>query len=188
MSFHSGRLYRVTPLARDHPLWEAVQAAVARRARPESGRPTLVELYDLRWQRKPFPWSWSQAFKPQRRFFFHGTSTGTVRRILDQGFRVAHSRHGRLLGDGVYATYHTDKGLAYGEENYLFSVMVYAPHTYVVHPGQAVERAQLQQTARRYEAIEVRSGALVGGHRIRDHEICVFDPRRVVPRFLLRVV
>ncbi len=188
--FKSGKIYTVTHLSRDHRLWEGVQAAITRRAKPGVGRLVLEELYDVRWRDKPFPWSWSREFKPGRRLFYHGTSRKIIQRILDDGFRIvstARAKHGRMLGDGVYATYHTNKGQAYGTDGYVLSVMVYAPNALVVQPGQTINLAEIQKAAQSCDAIEVRTGAVVRGRRIRNHEICVFDPQRVVPRFILKI-
>lgn len=190
LSFQSGRIYTVKKLSLHHPLWDQVRAAIARRTRSPAGELGLIELYSVRWREKPFPWSWSREFKPQRRFFYHGTTRTAIQQILDQGFKVAparRARHGHLLGPGVYATYHTDKGRRYGSDDYVLSVMVYAPDILVVHPGGAIDLSAIQQAPQRYDAIEVRTGAVVRGRTIQHHEICVFDPRRVVPRFIVKI-
>lgn len=187
MSFRSGKMYTVHKLSPEHHFWPEVQTAVSRRAKPQAGPLVLEELYDVRWRTKPFPWSWSREFKPNRRFFYHGTSRQAILRILDEGFKIRPARHGRFLGDGIYASYHTNKSRAYCPEDYVLSVMVYVPNTLVVHPGQSLGEAEIRSAPQHCDAIEVRTGAVVKGRLVKNHEICIFDPQRAVPRFILRI-
>lgn len=187
MSFRNGKRYTIKQLYSNHHYWNEVQEAVRRRAKPGTGKLHLAELYDIRWRKKPFRWSWTREFRPHRRFFYHGTQLGTIPKILDQGFKLCVPVHGRMLGPGIYATYHTNKGQTYGAGGYVVSVMVYAPKTRTVHPGQSVSSTDIQRWKSRYDAIEVRTDAVILGWKMLNHEICVFDPRRVVPKFLIRI-
>jgi hypothetical protein len=188
MLFQNGRMYKVRQLARGHPVWGQIQDAIDRRTKPGSGPLTLEALYDIRWIMKPFPWSYTYDFKPNRRWFYHGTSHATIQRILEEGFHVRHAAHGRMLGDGVYVTYHTNKGKHYGPDGYVLSVMVYAPNTYLVGPGESLDRGQIPSICQTYDAIEVRTGAQIDTWTMQNHEICVYDIRRVIPRFILKIV
>ena len=59
-----------------------------------------------------------------------------------------------MLGDGVYGTYHTNKGKTYGTDGYVISVMVYAPNTLVVNPGQSIDQATITSAPSHYDALE----------------------------------
>lgn len=187
MVFRSGRLYTVEEVPRNHRYWQAVSEAIKRRTKPGKGPLNLVELYEVRWRKKPFPWSWTREFKPNRRWFFHGTSRSIIQRVLDEGFRIPSPKHGRMLGSGVYLTFHANKSIKYGPEGYVVSAMVYTPRVLLVSPGQSISIKEIQEAPRKYDAIEVRTGAIVGTWTMRNHEICVFDPLRVVPRFICKI-
>jgi hypothetical protein len=189
MVFSDGLMYTVGKVAQSHQLWKEVEEAVTRRINPAAGvgSLSLLELYDVRWRSKPFPWSYSNEFKPHRRWFYHGTDSYTIARILDEGFKIGTARTGRMLGDGVYATYHTNKGKSYGTDGYVISVMVYAPNSLVVHSGQFVDQSTITTTCLRYDALEVRKGAVVANYAMKNHEICVFDTRRIIPRFIIKI-
>ncbi len=189
MSFRNGKRYTIKQLSSSHHYWSEVQKAVRRRAKSGTGNLHLAELYDVRWRKnaKPFPWSWTRQFKPERRFFYHGTQASNIPKILDEGFQLLVPTHGRMLGPGIYATYHTNKGQMYGTGGYVISVMVFAPRTHTVHAGQTISSADIQRLRNTHHAIEVRTGAVVQGWTMQNHEICVFDIRRVVPRFLVKI-
>ena len=190
MSFVDGRMYTVKQLSKNHPHWASVQDAVHRRTKPDYKRKygplVLQELYEVRWRRKPFPWSYYNEFKPKRRWFFHGTTQQSIIKILDEGFKIGPVRSGRMLGDGIYATYHAHKAESYAPEDYVLSVMIYAPHTLVVHPGQSLDAATIANASKKYHAVEVRTGVKVPGWTMKNHEICVYDVRRIIPRFILK--
>lgn len=187
MTFRDGKLYTIQKLSTSHPYWQGVSAAIKRRTKPNAGPLKLVELYEVRWRQKPFPWSWKRQFKPNRRWFYHGTTKQIIQRILDEGFKIPPPRHGRMLGQGVYLTYHTNKSIHYGPDGYVISVMVYAPNVLLVNPGQSIDQNQIQNAPLKYDAIEVRTGAIVRAWTMRNHEICVFNPLRVVPRFICKI-
>ena len=186
MSFQDGKLYQVKKLNSSHRYWKDVENAINRNKK--SGTKYVIEeLYSLSWKSKPFPWSWTKEFKPNRRFFFHGTSKQSIQNILDNGFRVGSAKNGRMLGDGVYITYHSNKGRNYAPEDYILSTMIYAPNTFVVHPHQTFNLSSISTIARNHDAIEVRTDAIVGTWTMKNHEICVFNPKRVVPRFIIKL-
>jgi len=197
MSFNDGLMYKVIPISKNHHYWndiqEVVDKKINRRLRPQFGRLIITELYSVKWRKKPFSFSYYKEFKPNRRFFFHGTSKKTIIKILDEGFKVMPNfKNGRMLGDGVYVTYHTNKGKHYAPDNYVLSVMVYAPKTLVIGPGETITEAQIKAAANQYHAIEVRTGAIIDYPKkspwtMQNHEICVFDPQRVIPRFILKL-
>lgn len=194
MSFRSGKLYKVKKLTRRHYHWNKIQDVVDKkinyRQKQKIGTVTIEELYDVRWRTKPFPWSWTIEFKPNRRFFFHGTSSNVIRKILDDGFKVVpapNAAHGRMLGDGVYIAYHTNKAMSFAKDDYLLSVMVYAPKRLVVHPGQSIDASDIKKARKKYHIIEARTGAIVKNWKLNNHEICVFDPQRVIPRFIIKL-
>jgi len=182
----SGRAYTIEQLSKNHPHWKGVQDAISRRTKPGTSRLQLAELHEVRWVQKPFSWSY-RDFKKGRRWFFHGTRTASIARILNEGFKIKKARTGRMLGDGVYATYHTNKGKSYGPDGYVVSVMIYAPKTYVVGPGQSIAFKDLAKLCKTRQAIEVRTGAVVGGYTMQNHEICVYDTRHIIPRFVLKL-
>lgn len=189
--FQDGQMYTIQPIARTHPYWQDIQEAVNRRTKPGHGPITLVELFDVRWRFKPFPWSYSREFKPNRRWFYHGTSIANIQSILNNGFAVCQphaASHGRMLGDGVYATYHANKGKSYAPDNYVISVMIYAPNTYLVNPNQSLDLSQVTGLSSTYDALEVRTDSIIGSHQMINHEICVYNPLRVIPRFILKLV
>ncbi|NOZ91639.1 MAG: hypothetical protein GXO60_10195 [Epsilonproteobacteria bacterium] len=187
MSFQDGKLYRVTELTNTHPHWQGVQDAINRNRKSSSLPYIIEELYSVTWIKKPFPWSWTKEFKPNRRFFFHGTSRQSIQKILDEGFKTSYTRNGKMLGDGVYITYHSNKGKNYAPEDYIISTMIYAPRTYVVHPNQTINQNAINTLSKRYDAIEVRTGSIVGSWTMQNHEICVYNPKRVVPRFIIKL-
>jgi hypothetical protein len=190
MKFRNGKIYTVQQLAKSHYYWNNIQAAINRRTKPGMGSFKLKELYSVKWKRKPFPWSYSKEFKPHRRWFYHGTTQQTIINILDGGFKVSPvytAKNGRMLGDGVYATYHTNKGKMYGVDGYVVSVMVYAPNTLVFHPSQQLDKNTIDNASQKYDAIEVRTDVVINGWKMVNHEICVFDTRRVIPRFIIKI-
>ena len=161
---------------------QGVMDAVERRTK--SGIIRVNKVYDLKWTRKPFKWSYTREFKPNVRWFFHGSSDSNIQGILNTGFKP--STDGKL-GAGVYATYHTDLSKSFARGGgYILSVMVYAPKTYLVDKGQSISKSEISKLRQKYHAIEVRSDGNVGV-KFNKHEICVFDHLRVVPRFLIRV-
>ncbi len=188
MVFRDGAIYTVRQLYSSHPDWSGVERAI--RANTHAGSPRrLLELYEVKWRAKPFPWSWLNEFKPNRRFFFHGTSVANIQSILDGGFRIMPAVNGKMLGNGVYFTFHTNKSCGYAPDGYVISAMVYAPNTLVVHPGYRISYAEIQAACLSYDAIEVRTGAIIcypgqADWAMQNHEICIFDTRRVVPRFI----
>jgi hypothetical protein len=194
MSLHGGQLYRIYEIDKDHHDWHGVVSAARRRTRKDQNnhRPVGVKaVYSVKWRNKPFPWSYTREFKPSRRWFYHGTSESNIQSILNAGFQAS---QGGMLGQGVYAAFHSNKSLHYSypnskNEKYTISVMVYAPWTYCAQPGSTLGDFKLSLLRLFYQAIEVRTGAHVnarrGGTGMRYHEICVRDPRRVVPRFII---
>ncbi len=193
MTFQNGKLYTIQKLYPDHVHWKGVKKAVSRRT---NANITLVELYDVRWRRKPFPWSYHKEFKAHRRWFYHGTSIANIQKILHEGFKVTPaitSHNGRMLGDGIYSTYHTHKGKWYGVDQYVISVMVYTPKILVIQKGQTFDNSQIPTILKSYDAIEVRRGSTVVDPVqkrtcvMKNHEICVYDTRRTIPRFILKL-
>jgi len=73
----------------------------------------------------------------------------------------------------------------------ILSVRVYAPKTLTIHPGKMLTKATHDIALKKQHAIEVRSGSKVhnkwGGTPMAHHEICVFDPIRVVPYFICKI-
>lgn len=190
MVFINGDLYTVEKLSRNHPDWNGVTDAIHRRTKSGQASITVEEIYEVLWRRKPFPWSWTHQFRPNRRFFYHGTTITIIQRILDEGFKVGDATtasHGRMLGNGVYATYHTHKGKMYAPDGYMLTVMVYAPNTLCIGPGQALDATTIANAPKLYDALEVRTNALVPNWAMHNHEICVFDTRRVIPKYILKV-
>ena len=190
MKFSHGEMYTVKQLFKSHYHWNEIQQAINRRTKPGMGPFNLKELYSVKWKTKPFPWSFNNYFKPNRRWFFHGTSQQTIIKILDGGFKVGPvytAKSGRMLGDGVYATYHTNKGRMYGKDGYVLSVMVCAPKTLVFHPSQQLDKNTIATAPQKYHAIEVRTNVVVNNWPMQNHEICVFDTRRVIPRFIIKI-
>jgi len=186
MSFQDGELYQVEKLNRSHYFWQDVENAINRNNK--SGTKYIIEeLYSLSWKNKPFPWSWTKQFKPNRRFFFHGTTKQSIQNILDNGFTIGHAKHGRMLGNGVYITHHSNKGRNYSPEDYLLSTMVYAPKTLVVNPNEKLDLTLINSLSKTVDAIEVRTNSIVGNWTMKNHEICVFDTRRVIPRFIIKI-
>jgi hypothetical protein len=186
--FANGAAYKVIQLQNSHPLWNDVQKSLSDRRKDTTKTLILEELYAVEWVHKPFKWSWKREFKPNRRFFYHGTSCTTIQKILDDGFKIIPTPvSGRMLGDGIYATYHTDKALLYAPENYIFSVMVYAPQTLLIPPQISIQAAVIQAAVNTYHAVEVRTGAIVNAYTMQKHEICVYDTRRIIPRFISKV-
>jgi hypothetical protein len=198
MSFSNGKMYTVSVVPKGHRYWSEVQESVDKkinhRLKGQIGKYVITEMYNVRWRVKPFSCSYFKEFKPNRRFFFHGTSSEVIRKILNEGFKVTSvqsAKHGRMLGNGVYVAYHTNKGKHYAPDDYVLSVMVYAPKTLVVGPGESITEAQIKKAASQYDAIEVRTEAIVKYPNqttiMRNHEICVFDTCRVIPRFILKL-
>ena len=186
MSFQDGKLYKVKKLNRSHKYWQDVEDAINRNKK--SGTKYIIEeLYSISWHSKPFPWSWTKQFKPNRRFFFHGTSKQSIQNILDNGFTVGTAKNGRMLGDGVYITYHSNKGRNYAPEDYILSTMIYAPKTLVVSPNEKLDLTLIDSLSKAVDAIEVRTNSIVGSWTMKNHEICVFNPKRVVPRFIIKL-
>lgn len=187
MQFRNGTKYSVRKLNQSHPHWQNIEKIVPKKSKAGTGPYSLHELWDIRWRKKPFPWSYFGEFKPGRRFFFHGTDAITIQNIIDEGFKIVPAKHGRMLGDGIYATYHTNKVMLYGSDNYVISVMVYSPNRYCINPGQSVDGVAVQNAPNRWEALEVRTDSFVMGYKMKNHEICVYDTRRIIPRFILRI-
>jgi len=187
MSFQKGKLYKVEKLNSTHSHWKDVEKALNRNKKYNISSYQLEELYSVTWFRKPFPWSWTKEFKPNRRFFFHGTSRQSIQSILDSGFQTSYTKHGKMLGDGVYITHHSNKGRNYAPEDYIVSTMVYAPNTFVVQPNQTLNLNQINTLSKQYDAIEVRTNAIVGNWTMKNHEICVYNPQRVIPRFIIKL-
>jgi len=186
MSFQDGKLYKVEKINNSHPHWKGVEEALNRNKK--SSIPYVIEeLYDITWNNKPFPWSWTKQFKPNRRFFFHGTSKQSIQNILDNGFQTGYTKHGKMLGDGVYITYHSNKSRNYAPEDYLLSTMIYAPRTLVVNPNEKLDLTLISSLSKTVDAIEVRTNSMVGTWTMKNHEICVFNPKRVVPRFIIKL-
>jgi hypothetical protein len=186
MSFQDGKLYKITKLSPTHSNWQAVEDALNRKNRSGTFY-KIEELYSVTWHYKPFPWSWTHEFKPNRRFFFHGTTKQSIQNILEDGFKTSYTKNGKMLGDGVYITYHSHKGRSYAPEDYVLSTMIYAPNTFVVHPQQSFDLNDISKIAKSYDAIEVRTDSVVGNWTMKNHEICVFNPQRVVPRFIIKL-
>lgn len=198
MPFNDGKMYTVSVVSKGNRYWNEVQKSVDEkinhRLKGQIGKYVIAELYDVKWRTKPFPFSYFKEFKPNRRFFFHGTSSQVIQKILDEGFKVTsvQAKHGRMLGNGVYLAYHTNKGKSYASDDYVLSVMVYAPNTLVVGPEESITEDQINKAATKYDAIEVRTGAIVKYSNqqpwtMQNHEICVFDTYRVIPRFILKL-
>jgi hypothetical protein len=189
MMFRNGKAYTVSQISRHDPDWQTVAQKVAERTKPSTPQIRVDEVYSLKWTAKPFPWSYYHEFRPKRRFFFHGTSRATVERILDEGFRIFPKAGGlgNLLGDGIYVSYHTNKSRAFTPDGYMLSVMVYAPNTLCLHPGQSLDDNTLAQSRATHDAIEVRTGAIVRGWTMQNHEICVLNAVRTIPRFIIKV-
>jgi len=186
MSFQDGKLYKVKKLDTNHPYWKDVKNSLNRNKK--SGTPYIIEeLYSISWRYKPFPWSWTREFKPNRRFFFHGTSKDNIQNILDNGFQTGYTKHGKMLGKGVYITYHSNKSRNYAPEDYILSTMIYAPKTLVVNPKEVLNLSLVDSLSKTVDAIEVRTDAVVGAWTMQNHEICVFNPKRVVPRFIIKI-
>jgi hypothetical protein len=192
--FTNGKRYLVSKLDPSHKDWSVVERVLAKRNRAGGFR--LAELYEVKWRTKPFNWSYYE-FRKDRRFFFHGTQKSTIQTILDEGFKVVRGPRGQMLGPGIYAAYHTQKGRLYAPDAYVLSVMVYAPKTQTYGPTDTVTGAHIQALRKSHHAVEVRTGTVVstpdqrrGGTvtpwKLRNHEICVFDPARVVPRYIWR--
>ncbi len=187
MSFQDGKLYKVVKLNKSHPHWKEVEEALNRNKK--SSTPYVIEeLYSVSWHKKPFPWSWTKQFKPNRRFFFHGTTRQSIQNILNVGFQTSYTKHGKMLGNGVYITYHSNKSRNYAPEDYLLSTMIYAPKTLVVNPNEKLDLTLINSLSKTVDAIEVRTNAIVGTWTMKNHEICVYDVRRVVPRFIIKVL
>jgi len=187
MSFQNGNLYKVEKLNISHPHWKEVEEALNRNKK--SSIPYVIEeLYSVSWHKKPFPWSWTKQFKPNRRFFFHGTTKQSIQNILDNGFQTGYTKHGKMLGNGVYISYHSNKSRNYAPEDYLLSTMIYAPNTLVVNPKEKLDLTLIDSLSKRVDAIEVRTNAIVGTWTMKNHEICVYDVKRVVPRFIIKVL
>ena len=187
MSFQDGKLYTVKKLTDSHPYWKGVEDAINRNKKSSSSPYIIEELYSINWVKKPFPWSWTREFKPNRRFFFHGTSKHSIQNILNDGFKTSYTKNGKMLGDGVYITYHSNKGKNYAPEDYILSTMIYAPKTYVVHPKKIITRSSIDAFSKIYDAIEVRTNSIVDNWTMQNHEICVYNPKRVVPRFIIKL-
>jgi len=188
MSFQNGKKYNVEKLTSSHPHWQGVQKAIRQKAKLLNSNQYIIdELYSVTWNKKPFPWSWTKEFRPNRRFFFHGTSKLVIQNILDEGFKISYTKNGRMLGDGVYITYHTDKGKAYATDGYIISTMIYAPNTLVVNPNQSLNLSQIPTLSKNYDAVEVRTNSIIGNWTMKNHEICIYDSRRVVPRFIIKL-
>lgn len=195
MTFKSGRVYKAERLSDSSPLWKEIQNVVSRRTKAGMPELQLQEVWDVKWREKPFPWSYYREFKPKRRWFYHGTYSHIIQNILDQGFIItssASSLHGRMLKDGIYATYHTNKGKLYAFDEYIISVMIYAPHCLVVERGQSIDEYDIIKASKEYHAIEVRTGSIIQypqrTHTMANHEICVYDSRRIIPRFILKII
>lgn len=189
-TIQDGKIYTATPLNPKGKTFAEVQKAFNRRTSQGFGKKVeIVESYDIKWKKKPFPYSYSKEFKPRRRFFYHGAPLATVKNILDSGFIIQSSaRTGRMLGDGVYSTYHFDKSLQYAPEQYIISVMVYAPNTLLLNPNQQIDAGTIKSAPQKgFDAIEVRTDSIVMGHRMRLHEICVFSTMRIIPKFISKV-
>ena len=187
MSFQDGKLYKVVRLNNNHPHWKEVEEALNRNKKSSTTHYIIEELYSVSWHRKPFPWSWTKQFKPNRRFFFHGTTKQSIQNILDNGFQTGYTKHGKMLGNGVYITYHSNKSRNYAPEDYLLSTMIYAPKTLVVNPNEKLDLTLIDSLSKTVDAIEVRTNAIIGTWIMKNHEICVFNPKRVVPRFIIKV-
>jgi len=186
MSFQDGKIYKVKKLDNSHRYWKNVEDAINRNKK--SGTKYVIgELYLISWQSKPFPSSWTKQFKPNRRFFFHGTSKQSIQNILDNGFTIGTEKNGRMLGNGVYITYHSNKSRNYSPNDYLLSTMIYAPKTLVVNPSEKLDLTLINSLSKTVDAIEVRTNSIVGNWTMKNHEICVFDARRVVPRFIIKL-
>ena len=195
MPFRNGKAYTVKFVSKNDRTFSDVQAAMDRKTKNGYNRTILKDLWDVRWIKKPFSWSYSREFKPNCRFFWHGTSKQNIYDILDNGFKVGGSNtsksNGSMLGRGVYATFHTHKVAQYAVDGFVVSVMIYAPRTLLVTNGQTLTQKDHQAAYNQYHAIEVTSGANVhnriGGKAMINHEICVFDPIRVIPRYICRI-
>ncbi len=186
MSFQNGKLYQVEKLTRSHSYWSSVEKAINKNNK--SGTNYIIkELYSLSWTKKPFSWSWTKQFKPNRRFFFHGTTKQSIQSILDRGFQIGYTKHGKMLGNGVYITYHSSKSKNYAPDDYIISTMIYAPNALVVNPSEKLDLSLINSLSKTVDAIEVRTNSIVGDWIMKNHEICVYDPKRVVPRFIIKL-
>ncbi|MGD9891542.1 MAG: hypothetical protein AB7R89_27375 [Dehalococcoidia bacterium] len=184
MTFRDGTLYTATRLSPSDPYWRDVVDAVQRRTKPNTGTFTVQEVYSLRWRNKPFPYSYTYEFRPNRRFFWHGSSIQNLQRILDEGFKPG---MGGMLGPGIYTTFHINKSWGYAPERFVMSVMIYAPNTVCFHSGDVVDLNSVSYLKQAHDAIEVRSGVMVGTWSMNNHEICVQESVRAIPRFITKL-
>jgi len=180
----SGRMYYISEVDKRERTFYEVQKAIDRKIKPGYNKLKLQRLWRVRWREKPFPWSYNYEFKPNIRYFFHGTTVEAINNILDEGFKIKKPAHGRMLGDGIYLTYHTHKAANYAKDEYLLSCMVYAPNTIVINPGEKISNNQIAEYIKKYDAIEVRTGSFINNYQMKNHEICVYDTRRVIPKFI----
>jgi hypothetical protein len=194
MIINNGKLYNVEKFSNIDVRWKDIEDAVHRRTKPGTPELRVEEIYDIRWKEKPFPWSFTE-FKKERRWFYHGTSIQIINKVLDEGFKVVHnsqSKHGRMLKDGIYATYHTQKGKLYAPDGYVMSVMVYAQNRLTIKKGERIDEQQIISATKAYDAIEVLTGSIISYpnrlHTMQNHEICVYDSRRIIPRFILKIL
>jgi len=115
---------------------------------------------------------------------------GAIRNIVEENqvvLQTNYTKHGKMLGNGVYISYHSNKSKNYAPENYLLSTMIYAPNTLVVNPNDKLDLSLIDSLSKSVDAIEVRTNAIVGTWTMKNHEICVYDVRRVVPRFIIKL-
>jgi len=182
----NGNKYTVKQLTKKNHHWAGVEEAIKRRTKAGVKKLKLVELYEVRWKNKPFRFRFSD-FDQHKRWFYHGTSLSNIQSILNDGFQIKTAKNGRMLGNGIYATYHTQKGILYGVDNYILSVMVYAPKTYLVNKGQSIDAKFIKSVSNNYHALEVRSESIVIGYEMKNHEICVYDCTRIQPRFIIKL-
>jgi len=184
MNITNGNLYTIKEISSKDKNYKGVIDSVIRRTK--SGNISVEKVYDVKWNKKPFKWSYFNEFKPKRRWFYHGSSDRNIQSILNTGFIP--SSAGKL-GPGVYATYHPELSCAFRRGGqHVLCCMVYAPKTYLVDKGKSISHNEvITRINKKYDAIEVRSSGSVGV-TFSSHEICVFEPTRIIPRFLIKVV
>ncbi|MHA1407677.1 MAG: hypothetical protein ACTSSG_09910 [Candidatus Heimdallarchaeaceae archaeon] len=182
---YSGTMYYMKEINSNSKEYNQIYNIVFSRKKPFDPLLEIQKIYDIKWKEKPFSWSYFNEFKPNRRWFFCGVDSDDVNSILNSGMQIRRKSDTNILGNGVYLSYHPFKAIEDSIDLHLLSCMIYAPNTFVFHPNQQITENDLKLASAKYDAIEIRSGALINGRQMTHHQICVFESKRVIPRYLI---
>jgi len=183
-----GKIYTISSIPKKDKLFKDVYDIIKKQNKGVNSIIKLEKLYNVKWRFKPFSWSYLNEFKPNARWFFCGVKEGKIQHILDEGFSTQPTDKYHLLGNGIYLSYHIAKALKDTDNNYIISCLVYAPRVLLKHPEESISLKEIQSAQNELDAIELRSNVYLSNKKLRFHQICVFDSKRVVPRFILQLI